>query len=444
MKNTFRVLRFAALFSFAFLLAACGSGGSSSSSGGGFSSGGDGSTGTQSSNNSTQLVVDFGPAELLNAGFADEDVPFISVTVCVPGTPTCQIIDHVEVDTGSEGLRIVSPALTLSLPQQTSGNNAIAECVQFGDLTYGWGPVESADIQIAGEVAKSVPIHILEQNFQTTPTSCSSGQTGGQLFDIQSLGAKALLGIGVFRQDCGPGCSTGAPSGAYYSCDGTNCTPTSESLTAQVQNPVWMFPTDNNGVMMTLPSVPDTGQTTATGTLTFGIGTQSNNGLGSATVLPVDPGTGNFAAQFMGTLYNDFNGTGSGHGSSFIDSGSNGFFFLDSATLSNQFGLNIPDCPQSGPNALMGFYCPGTTQQISVNVLGETANGTPVGSARTITFNVANASTLFQNNFSAFNDVGGENSNSFDFGLPFFFGKTVLTAIEGQATPAGNGPYVAF
>jgi hypothetical protein len=441
-KNIFRVLQFAAVLSFSFFLAACGSGGSSSSSGGGFSSGsGGGTTGTQA-NNTTPLVVDFGPAELQATGFGDEDVPFISVTVCVPGTTTCQTIDHVEVDTGSEGLRIVAPALTLSLPQQTVGTNAIAECVQFGDLTYGWGPVESADIQIAGEVAKNVPIHVLEQNFQTTPTSCSSGQTGGQLFDIPSLGAKALLGVGVFRQDCGGGCATAAPPGAYYSCDGTSCNPTSESLTAQVQNPVWMFPTDNNGVVMTLPSVPDTGQTTATGTMTFGIGTQSNNGLGTAAVLPVDPNTGNFAAQFMGTLYNDFNGSGSGHGSSFIDSGSNGFFFLDSATLTNQFGLSIPDCPQS--SGITGFYCPGTTQQISVNVLGENSNGTPSGSARTITFKVASASTLFQNNFSAFNDIAGENSNSFDFGLPFFFGKTVVTAIEGQPTPSGNGPYVAF
>ena len=441
MKNTSRVLQFAALLSFAFFVAACGSGGSSSSSGGFSSGGGGGTTGAQA-NNSTPLVVDFGPAELLAAQSADEDVPFITVTVCVPGTTTCQTIDHVEVDTGSEGLRIVAPALTLSLPQQTVGTNAIAECVQFGDLTYGWGPLASADIQIAGEVAKNVPIQILEQNFQTTPTSCSSGQTGGQLFDIQSLGAKALLGVGVFRQDCGGGCATGAPPGAYYSCDGTSCNPTSESLTAQVQNPVWMFPVDNNGVVMTLPSVPDTGQTTATGTMIFGIGTQSNNGLGAAAVLPVDPNTGNFAAQFMGTTYNDFNGSGSGHGSSFIDSGSNGFFFLDSATLTNQFGLNIPDCPQS--SGLTGFYCPGTTQQISVNVLGETSNGTPSGSARTITFKVANANTLFQSNFSAFNDVAGENSNSFDFGLPFFFGKTVFTAIEGQTTPSGNGPYVAF
>ncbi len=443
MKNTFRIFQFGVLLSCAFLLAACGSGGSKPSTGG-FSSGGGGTNGTGATNNSTPLVVDFGPAELLAAGFADEDVPFITVTVCVPGTTTCQTIDHVEVDTGSEGLRIVSPALSLSLPQQTSGTNAIAECVQFGDLTFGWGPVATADIQIAGEVAKSVPIHILEQNFQTIPTSCSSGQTGGQLFDIPTLGAKALLGIGVFRQDCGLGCANQAPPGAYYTCDGTNCTPTSESLTAQVQNPVWMFPTDNNGVAMTLPSVADGGQASDTGTLTFGIGTQSNNALGSAAVLPVDPGTGNFAAQFMGTLYNDFNGAGTGHGSSFIDSGSNGFFFLDSMTLTNQYGINIPDCPQSGSNALKGFYCPGNTQQISVNVLGESSNGTPVGSARTITFNVANASVLFQNNFAAFNDVAGANSNSFDFGLPFFFGKTVFTAIEGQATPSGNGPYVAF
>jgi hypothetical protein len=57
---------------------------------------------------------------------------------------------------------------------------------------------------------------------------------------------------------------------------------------------------------------------------------------------------------------------------------------------------------------------------------------------------VANASVLFQNNFAAFNDVGGENPDSFDFGLPFFFGRTVYTAIEGQPTPGGTGPYVAF
>jgi hypothetical protein len=32
----------------------------------------------------------------------------------------------------------------------------------------------------------------------------------------------------------------------------------------------------------------------------------------------------------------------------------------------------------------------------------------------------------------------------FDWGLPFFFGRTIYTAIENQSTPAGAGPYVAF
>ena len=32
----------------------------------------------------------------------------------------------------------------------------------------------------------------------------------------------------------------------------------------------------------------------------------------------------------------------------------------------------------------------------------------------------------------------------FDFGLPFFMGRHVFTAIEGQSTSAGNGPYMAY
>jgi hypothetical protein len=35
-----------------------------------------------------------------------QDIPAISVTVCVPGTKTCQTIPHIEVDTASTGLRI--------------------------------------------------------------------------------------------------------------------------------------------------------------------------------------------------------------------------------------------------------------------------------------------------------------------------------------------------
>jgi hypothetical protein len=58
---------------------------------------------------------------------------------------------------------------------------------------------------------------------------------------------------------------------------------------------------------------------------------------------------------------------------------------------------------------------------------------------------------LFNSNptFSVFDDIGGPGVDPtlgpiFDFGLPFFFGKTVYTGIEGQTTPGGTGPYFAY
>jgi len=34
--------------------------------------------------------------------------------------------------------------------------------------------------------------------------------------------------------------------------------------------------------------------------------------------------------------------------------------------------------------------------------------------------------------------------NSFDFGLPFFFGRNVYTAIEGRSAGAVSGPFFAY
>src|SRR5207342_1303998 len=61
------------------------------------------------------ITVNSGPANNYVNGL------FTSVTVCVPGSASnCQTIDGVLVDTGSSGLRILSSALTLNLPQQTA------------------------------------------------------------------------------------------------------------------------------------------------------------------------------------------------------------------------------------------------------------------------------------------------------------------------------------
>ena len=372
---------------------------------------------TQSGQNVAPITVNQGPAgNYVNGAFA-------SVTVCVPGTSTCQTIDGVLVDTGSPGLRILSSALTTALPQQkTSGGSPVVECLQFL-ASYTWGPVETADVQIAGEKASAVPIQVLSDTDFTAPSSCSNGSRSANT--LQSLSANGILGIGLFTQDCGsPSCP--ATANQYYECTAaTSCSQIAEAAAQQVQNPVALFATDNNGVVIELPAVSGA-EATISGSLVFGIGTQSNNGLGGAKVYNVDPRTGNFSTTFNGTDFND---------ASFIDSGSNGYFFPDP---------NITPCPSGSNASAGGFYCPANTVSLSATNQGITqGNGS-------VSFSVANAQTTFTSDPSdaVFGDLGGPTGSSsmniFDWGLPFFYGRNVYTAIDGASTPGGTGPYWAY
>ena len=345
---------------------------------------------------------------------------FTTVTICAPGSSTnCQSIDHVLVDTGSTGLRILSSLLSpsLSLQQETASiGNPIVNCGQFAD-GYTWGPVKMADVRISRELASSVPIQVIaDPAFSVVPASCSS--IGPAENTAQTLGANGLLGVGVFQQDCGSVCANSAIPGAYYICPASGCKVAQASLTQQVQNPVSMFPVDNNGVIISLPSIPAIGAVGASGLMIFGIGTQANNGLGNAQVIPLDPNAGTFTTIFNASTYRR----------SFIDSGSNALYFASA----------IPAC--SAPD--IAFACPASTQNLSAT--NQRISGLP----GTVSFQVANAETLFNSNlnFFAFGNLAGTNSDatSFDWGLPFFFGRNVFTAIEGQSTPAGLGPYVAY
>jgi hypothetical protein len=70
------------------------------------------------------------------------------------------------------------------------------------------------------------------------------------------------------------------------------------------------------------------------------------------------------------------------------------------------------------------------------------------GVSATVNFTVADAETLRANNPSlvAFATLAGTfpTANTFDWGLPFYYGRTVYTAIENATTAVGTGPYVAF
>ena|SRR5436190_7916486 len=391
--------------------------------------------------NAVGVIVDLGPTGANGSPVGYVNGAFVTVTVCLPGTSSCQDVDHVLVDTGSSGLRLLANdgvaggKLSLPLPaQQDSGGNAIAECAQFLD-GFTWGPVRRADVRLGGETASGVPIQVISETTYPVPSSCESvGVDESRLEGDSGLFTNGILGVGLFRQDCGPACvgdpnlpSSGNP-GLYYSCRaGGACSTTGVSLAGQVSNPVAMFPVDNNGVILELPLVAPSGAATVAGTLVFGIGTQSNNGLGGATVFPVDG---------SGRLITVFPANGSSYPGSFIDSGSNGLFFLDSSTAA------IPSCPE-----ISGFYCP--SAQTDLSALNKGAGGTPTGQ---VNFSVANAKTLLSTNNAAFSNLGGPNGGSpsqnldaaFDWGLPFFYGRNVFTAIETASTPGGSGPYFAY
>ena len=386
----------------AAMLAGCGGGG-----------GGSSSSSPAPTVNTQAIVVDGGPARIPN-------IAFTNVTICAPSTNNCQTIDHIQVDTGSTGLRILAPLISsgISLPQQTdAAGNPLVECTQFVD-GFSWGPVKMADIRIAGEQASSVPIQIIgDSNFTSIPASCSS--SGPPENTVQTFGANGLLGVGQFLQDCGLGCARSAIPGTYYSCPTSPCKPVSVALPQQLQNPVALFAADNNGVVIQLPSVPDTGASTVSGSIIFGIGTQADNALGSATVLPTNPSTGTIITNTNGQAYPN----------SYIDSGSSVLFF----------GLNsFSICT----GVARGLYCPSTTQNLSA-----TLQGTSQASS-SVSFSVANADQLFSANptFNALDDLAAPTGDTITFawGMSFFYGRTVYTAIEQRSTPGGQGPYVAF
>lgn len=368
---------------------------------------------------------------------------FTSVTICVPGSTTqCQTINGILVDTGSSGLRIEASVLTLSLPQQKdSSNNPIVECGEFGS-GFTWGPVQTVDFSIVGESAKSLPIQVMgSPSFPDTDAggaaSCAAPDGGpatptapnpGDLNSVANLGANGILGVGTFAQDCGTACTQSGASnpGNYNSCPtAATCTPTTEAVASQVANPVAMFSTDNNGVVIELPAVNDE-TTTVNGSLIFGIGTESNNGLGNATIFDVDTTQGNFTTVFNAQTFSDV---------AFLDTGSQALFFLDSATT------GLPVCTDT----VSPLYCPATDANLSA-----TNEGFSNGNSGTVNFTIGNADAL-TSNFSdnAISIIGGEGQAQggtlfFDWGFPFFYGRNVFVAIDGATTPGGTGPYVAY
>ena len=469
------------------ILAGCGGGGSGTTTNPGGGGGGGGGTqviATPGPPNVEALVVDQGPTGITTPAV---NTSFVSVTVCMPGTTTCQTIDHIEVDTGSSGLRILADATTtsgsfnLALPavmDPSNPSNHLAECLQFAD-GFSWGSVNTADIKlpISGKTAANVIVQVIGAASAGSPSTASptclppppinGNACLGLENDVPCFGANGILGVGPFVNDCNsvgtcdppnpPTINSGgvtfpANSATYFSC--TAATPTSCAevpagrITTQLQlpNPVTLFAKDNNGVVIELPAVGTNGTTPpVNGSLVFGIGTEANNALGSATKLPMCYGSG---AQCMlngtplfGTVSATLSGISGTLVQSYLDSGSNANFFPIPAA-------SIPSC--LSPND--GFLCPTST----TNENG-TLTGTD-GTTATANFSIATADSLFSQTsgcpnmtacYTAFSNLAGSNYTSsglpnatLDLGLAFFYGHNVFTGFEQLST--NTAPFFAY
>jgi hypothetical protein len=348
---------------------------------------------------------------------------YATVTICAPGsTSQCQTIDHVLVDTGSTGLRLLASEVRPDLAQtQLTGAQGfpLLNCVKFIDNTFGWGPVASVDVKLAGKTATSLPVQLMgDPAFAGLAAACPGGIP---LDTVASLGGKGVLGVGLFKQDCGPGCTTIADNNVYFTCSSAACIsvqPSVASLTQQVANPIARFDGDNNGLLLDLPAADAQGNTSLSGALMFGVGTRANNQLTTSNWLST--GLNGYVTTVM---------AGKNLSRSFIDTGSNALFF-DSA--------GIPLCPGSGT---IRFFCPSSRVNANATLMGRNGATLPVS------FAVDNAQTLFASPLRAVLPTLAGNlgdAQGFDWGLPFFYGRRVFLGIEGEVSPAGIGPYYAF
>ncbi len=350
---------------------------------------------------------------------------YADVTICEVGNATnCQTIDHVLVDTGSTGVRIlasvISPTLNLNLSRATQSNGLpLLNCAQFADGSFAWGPVARADVRLSAKLATNIPIQIIaDAALRNSESECSFGRS---ISSVASLGAKGIIGLGLSKEDCGVGCAFNANNGFYYSCTSAACASVvgvAVGANQQLKNPVSLFATDNNGFVVDLPAVTVAAASGLTGSLIFGIGTQANNQFVTGTILTTNS-LGYFTTLIEGRSLR----------SSFADTGSNGIYFDSS---------KVPLCADVD---LTGFYCPTVPVALTATIVG--ANGLRLP----VSFSIGNASELLRMaGNTVFPTLGGDigDSRIFDWGLPFFYGRRIYHGIEGETSVLGTGPLYAL
>ena len=384
------------------------------------------------------LTVDDGPA---GAG-PQANRLYADVTLCQPGTSNCQTIDHVLVDTGSTGLRLIASEVPSGLNLQATTNPVTVACQQFLDGTFSWGPVVNADVKLGGKTIRNLPIQMVgDATHQASSSTCSTGTALTSVADVglvRGLGATGILGVGTSKEDCGGGCVGNPNNGYYFTCNGSSCTGKTVSRNLQLQNPVYVLSADNNGVMVVLPGLTNgaLSASSLTGSMVFGINTQTNNTTTGVSAMRLSTSVSSGYVINTTVSRSPYSASMS---NSFLDTGSNGLYFGVFPTTNP-----LPVC-----STATDFYCPSTgTALFSATLSGSS------GSARTISFAVdpatGSSNALFSSGDPVLPTLSGPSGDASQFiwGLPFFYGRTVFIGFEGRSSVVNGatvaGPFYAF
>lgn len=334
--------------------------------------------------------------------------PCVSLTICSPSSPNvCQTVDNILLDSGSTGLRIFGSLLgNVQLPYANYNGKQLAECVQYGGGAKNWGPIQYANISFDGGTSvNNITMQVLDSSY------AGGGYCGNPVSTPAEFHLNGILGVSQAITD----------KGNYYSCEGNSCSLLpSLPESYQLVNPIAAMDKDNNGIIFQLPALPDGSAANVVGYAIFGIGTEPNN----QPISDIDVYHTEHGENTPFSIPTIFNGK-TLHG--FLDSGTNALSFNDSS---------IPVC---GDNI---FYCPSQTLNLSAANLE--SNGTQIP----ISFNVANADSMFNSANTAFNNtafpLAKSSPGDFIWGMPFYYGRTVYIGFVGRSSSLGRGPYWAF
>ncbi len=210
------------------------------------------------------------PIEVRQAPFGRINVPYVDVTVC-NAAKMCRTVSHVVVDTGSSGLILSSGELGMFLldPVRDVDGRPLAHFTHFWSGAI-WGELYSAQVSL-GDVAttQAIPITVFgpPRRYERLPAGYSQIDARDLFLSV----GNGILGIAPRRYH---------PHG-YYARDasgaldsGSDWVPVQVDTTRQVVNPIVHFPAPyDNGSVIKLPMVDwAEGEEQVRGWLGLGIG----------------------------------------------------------------------------------------------------------------------------------------------------------------------------